>query len=205
MTRLKKKDAILKAAFELFIEKGYLNTKISDVAEKAGIGKGTVYEYFSAKEEILLEALISIVSKDFKKARELVMKENNCRDMMKAYLLCHLELMKKYGSNLPDLTQQMTTCSGSMSAEIQRALKGIIQFQYKLMHDILKIGQDKEEISRENLSLSTALVIGAINQYITLKSHKYISEPAFLFPEVKGAESWGDDRLIHILMEGLSN
>jgi len=32
------------------------NTKISDIAEAAGIGKGTIYEYFRSKDEIFVES-----------------------------------------------------------------------------------------------------------------------------------------------------
>jgi len=50
-----KRDMILDAAYNLFINKGYWDTKIIDIAEAAGIGKGTVYEYFESKDAIFLE------------------------------------------------------------------------------------------------------------------------------------------------------
>lgn len=53
----KKKEtraAIMEAALALFGERGYENTSISTLAKEAGIGKGTVYSYFSSKSEILL-------------------------------------------------------------------------------------------------------------------------------------------------------
>jgi AcrR family transcriptional regulator len=48
-----KKDRILKAAIGEFAKKGFAKTTISDIAQAAGIGKGTVYEYFENKEEII--------------------------------------------------------------------------------------------------------------------------------------------------------
>jgi AcrR family transcriptional regulator len=48
-----KKDLIIEAAIREFIKKGFPKTTISDIAQAAGIGKGTVYEYFSTKEEIV--------------------------------------------------------------------------------------------------------------------------------------------------------
>ncbi|WP_138495524.1 TetR/AcrR family transcriptional regulator [Paenibacillus pinistramenti] len=47
-----KYEAILDAAFELFGTHGFYETKISDIAEKAGIAKGTVYLYFNSKEKL---------------------------------------------------------------------------------------------------------------------------------------------------------
>ncbi|MCP5048280.1 MAG: TetR/AcrR family transcriptional regulator [bacterium] len=48
-----KKDQIIGAAIGEFIKKGFAKTTINDIAKAAGIGKGTVYEYFSTKEEII--------------------------------------------------------------------------------------------------------------------------------------------------------
>lgn len=48
-----KKEQILIAAMQVFAKKGFTKTTISDIANAVGIGKGTVYEYFSNKEEII--------------------------------------------------------------------------------------------------------------------------------------------------------
>ena len=44
-----KRPAIIEAAVQVFSEKGYHNARIEEVAVAAGIGKGTVYEYFDSK------------------------------------------------------------------------------------------------------------------------------------------------------------
>lgn len=48
------RKAIMDAAIKLFSEKGFENTSIEELARKAGVGKGTIYGYFSAKNEIFL-------------------------------------------------------------------------------------------------------------------------------------------------------
>ncbi|WP_017813831.1 MULTISPECIES: TetR/AcrR family transcriptional regulator [Paenibacillus] len=49
-----KLELILDAAYELFGLDGFYETKISDIAHRAGIAKGTVYLYFKSKEELCL-------------------------------------------------------------------------------------------------------------------------------------------------------
>lgn len=56
-----RKKQIALAALDLFAEKGFETTSISEVAKAAGIGKGTVYEYFSSKEELILAAFMAWV------------------------------------------------------------------------------------------------------------------------------------------------
>jgi len=48
-----KREAILRAAVKVFAQKGYFNSKVSDIAGEAGIADGTVYLYFKSKDEIL--------------------------------------------------------------------------------------------------------------------------------------------------------
>jgi AcrR family transcriptional regulator len=53
--RLKKertRNRIIEIAAVVFAEKGYAGTAIADIAGQAGIGKGTVYGYFSGKEAL---------------------------------------------------------------------------------------------------------------------------------------------------------
>lgn len=46
-------DEVLDAALDLFIERGFANTRVEDIAVKAGLSKGAVYLYFPSKEAVL--------------------------------------------------------------------------------------------------------------------------------------------------------
>jgi AcrR family transcriptional regulator len=46
-------DEVLDAALALFVDKGFANTRVEDIATKAGLSKGAVYLYFPSKEAIL--------------------------------------------------------------------------------------------------------------------------------------------------------
>lgn len=54
--RERRKDArpgeLLAAALELFVEKGFAATRAEEVAKRAGVSKGTLFLYFSSKEEL---------------------------------------------------------------------------------------------------------------------------------------------------------
>jgi len=49
-----KKQDILSAAIKVFGRKGVANSKMIDIALEADIGKGTIYEYFRSKDEIIM-------------------------------------------------------------------------------------------------------------------------------------------------------
>ncbi|MGE4561085.1 MAG: TetR/AcrR family transcriptional regulator [Desulfobulbus sp.] len=48
-----RRDALIQAAGELFVEKGYEATSMDEIAAKAGFAKGTLYHYFANKAELL--------------------------------------------------------------------------------------------------------------------------------------------------------
>lgn len=56
-TRRRRKDArpqeLLDAALDLFVEKGFAATRAEEVAQRAGVSKGTLYLYYPSKEELL--------------------------------------------------------------------------------------------------------------------------------------------------------
>lgn len=54
--RQRRRETILAAAAELFARRAYHDVQVDDVARQAGVGKATLYRYFSSKEELYLRA-----------------------------------------------------------------------------------------------------------------------------------------------------
>ena len=52
---------LMNAAHEVFVEKGYHDTKVVDVIERAGCGHGTFYDYFKSKDEVLMAILSELI------------------------------------------------------------------------------------------------------------------------------------------------
>ena len=68
-------DEVLDAALDLFIEKGFAQTRVEDIAVRAGLSKGAIYLYFPSKEAIL-EGLVK---------RAILPIANNALSMLDAY------------------------------------------------------------------------------------------------------------------------
>jgi len=62
--REERRKAIMATALDLFANQGYTVTTISQIAEKAGISKGLLYNYFTSKEE-LLKAIMTGLTEQF--------------------------------------------------------------------------------------------------------------------------------------------
>src|SRR5512132_2217337 len=53
-----RRASIISAARGIFARQGYTDTVVDDIAENAGLAKGTVYLYFRSKEELYMAALL---------------------------------------------------------------------------------------------------------------------------------------------------
>jgi len=52
-----RKDRIFSAAVDLFNKQGFSNTSMQDIAEKASLAVGTLYNYFPSKNDLLLDIM----------------------------------------------------------------------------------------------------------------------------------------------------
>ena len=67
MAESEKHQAIIQAASDVFGEVGFAKARIEDIAKRASVGKGTVYEYFSSKEQLLLECCMGVCQQNEQK------------------------------------------------------------------------------------------------------------------------------------------
>ncbi|PLR79843.1 TetR/AcrR family transcriptional regulator [Bacillus canaveralius] len=71
-----RKQHVIEMAHQLFIDKGFQATSIQDILDYSGISKGTFYNYFSSKNELLI-ALFKLIYKKMEKNRnELLIGQN---------------------------------------------------------------------------------------------------------------------------------
>lgn len=135
-----KEQAIYKAVLALLNEGVSINSmKVSDIARKAGIGKGTVYEYFKSKEELIAKALF-YGTNEF--CRELISRlEQNAgfRDTFMAILNWIDERMEE-----KNILNQMITLDGvesDMPQEIRKMMKARFSNIEKVREAVAKISR----------------------------------------------------------------
>jgi AcrR family transcriptional regulator len=66
-------QTIINTAKQLFIEKGYTDTSMSDIASRAGINRSTLHYYFRTKDRMFQAVFGSIVSAFFPKATAIIL------------------------------------------------------------------------------------------------------------------------------------
>ena len=68
----RRKQELLKIAYQMFIQKGYEETSIDEIIAEAHIAKGTYYYYFPSKEATLEEVINMMIGDEVKRARAIL-------------------------------------------------------------------------------------------------------------------------------------
>jgi len=151
--RQRRKEArpqeLLDAALDLFVEKGFAATRTDEVAERAGVSKGTLYLYYPSKEELLKEVIRHNVVNQIAEGAEIVRQfEGTSSDLLAMVLRLWwervgetrasgiLKLMMSEVRNFPEIAQfyvdEVITPSDRMLAQIVQ--RGIDRGEFRAVN-----------------------------------------------------------------------
>jgi len=203
MTQIKSKhDLILDAAYDLIINKGYLDTKIIDIAEAAGIGKGTVYEYFESKDAIFLELFRTKVESGYDNITDLLIKNISCEKKLKEFVDIELENTSKYTFNKHFLLDLMMKSDAFKNPELIESIHKLVARKFSVVYQIIEEGIRKGEFIKMDPLLATASILGSINMYISFDL--FPVDPEDIIPSGK-AKPWSEDEFLNLLLNGLKS
>ncbi len=92
----KKREKIINAAAELFSRKNYHEVMMEDVAKLISVAKGTVYNYFTSKEELYFSIMQSRMEKLISSLKEKIESEESSLDSLRSFTTHLYMFMMKY-------------------------------------------------------------------------------------------------------------
>ncbi len=166
------KEDILSAAGKLFAAFGYHETSMAKIAEKAHISKGTLYWYFSGKEELFEELITTGFNIFFTNIKNIVEKEVTADRMLYSYIKTKINFLEKHKEIAKVAAKNMEIISPKMkekAREKHEEMIGLIKY-------IIEKGK-KEKTFRDIDPIDTAvLIIGMTNSINTNFMFKGINE-----------------------------
>jgi TetR/AcrR family fatty acid metabolism transcriptional regulator len=85
-----KRDAILRAAIDVFAERGFFHAQVADVARAAGVAAGTVYLYFRGKDDLLVSIFERTMRDALGEARTAVAGVQDPAERLRLFARLHL-------------------------------------------------------------------------------------------------------------------
>ncbi len=93
-----RKTEIARMAMEVFARKGFEKATIQEIADEGGIGKGTIYQYFKTKEDILTEVSREMFSEMEKALGAALLRSTDPIEKIKAIVQATLGVAPRYES-----------------------------------------------------------------------------------------------------------
>jgi AcrR family transcriptional regulator len=110
--RVAKRAEIVRHAADVFARHGYHATKMQDIATKADIGKGTIYEYFQTKEELFLAIYDSWMTEYEQTIRNRIAAAQDPMSMVDPAFLDRVRRLRSYLRDLGTMLTRDLTASG---------------------------------------------------------------------------------------------
>jgi len=172
-----KREKILEAAISVFAKKGTAKTKTADIAEAAQIGKGTIYEYFKSKDEIMMAAFLYVI----KKAEDVVaLRLSKITDPLEKFVT-YLRVWKEIlQSEFKDYMEIMLDFWAEGIRRKEKAatfsLKKIYDENRDMLKSILDECMSQDKIYPVNTHVVSSLILGALDGLML----QWIIEPGIL-------------------------
>ncbi len=90
-----KHQKILSAAVEVFSEKGFYNSRVSEIAQRANVADGTIYLYFKNKDDILITLFEEEFGQIVDELRSEMAKEKDPIQKIRCFIVGHFKIMAK--------------------------------------------------------------------------------------------------------------
>jgi TetR/AcrR family acrAB operon transcriptional repressor len=142
----KKRRDIAVACTELLLEKGIKDLTITEIAKTAGIGKGTVYDYFSNKEEIVFEIIRNFIEEHHRYLLSQSDKRTSTKQKIFYLFDFFLSEYKSYEKHLVVYREYLSVTLSSKFNPMLEFNKECSGFIRNILEDIIEEGIKKAEI-----------------------------------------------------------
>lgn len=168
-TKSKRKDQILKAAQNVFSLKGFHDARIDDIAKEACVGKGTVYQYFSSKQEVFDEAFIMSINQIHERFDEII--SCNCTFIDKTKKITNFILTEAI--QVTGRIDSICASEGIVSKKLGEVYENHMVYIYKILDELIEQGKNENIIKKDiDTEVISTIMIGSIKQYFVKNNLK---------------------------------
>jgi len=167
-----KRKAIALACKDILLKKGIKNITVSELAEAAGIGKGTIYEYFNNKEDIVFE-IVNTLIEEYNIG--LLKRIKNARNTFEK-LLIFFEFFYEDNEFINHYKEFLAISLTNPSREMIEFKTKTKKFYYSVLENILKEGIQKKELIENAIKLKKIIYNMGIGLFIETQTTNLVAD-----------------------------
>lgn len=158
-TEKDKKTLIIEAAMTIFCRDGFHKAKVSDIAATAGVGKGTIYEYFDSKQQLFIKMIQWYIKLYHQKLVSSMQKHEDILEQLKCYVHIEEEIIRNYG----DLAQIFVREGQSIGPEFRKIMTAARRKKVDCIANIIREGIKKEIFRNINPYIVALTFMGSVH------------------------------------------
>ena len=159
-----RRGAIIAAAAEAFDAHGYAATTVDEVAAKAGISKGSIYNYFRSKEELFEQVFLAVVSGLEADALQIFREPFPASEKLTRLLDFRCESMDQSKGVGRLVLEFWATAAREQRGQLATTLRGMYDRWREQVAGVLSEGVAQGEFRSEvNLPLAAALIVALLD------------------------------------------
>ncbi|GAB6988407.1 TetR/AcrR family transcriptional regulator [Paenibacillus pini] len=122
------KQKILDSAMRFFLEKGYLATSIQNIADDCGVAKGSLYNFFSSKEDIFIDVLLMQQRKMTEEIEHIRANPKfSIKDVFIQETVCQIEFFLKHSFIMQEMKKLMLP-DGKIAPFLSRSRVNLLKY-----------------------------------------------------------------------------
>jgi AcrR family transcriptional regulator len=161
------RDRIVSAAIQIFSERSVEDATVDEIASVADVGKGTIYNYFESKEEIVVAFLLTIEQKVQKRIHVYASAPGPLQDLLASFLQFQLKLKTPHHQFVRVFFSHMFARGSSSSIwmrQLQSAIDPPLEYLFSTLQER---GLVRLDISRQDLiQLFKMLHVGLMTVWV---------------------------------------
>ena len=178
---------LLKAALDLFVEKGFAATRVEEVALRAGVSKGTLFLYFPSKEDLFKAVVLENVVVPVKQGAVEVAQFKGTMGELLEWMM--LQWWRRYGATKASGISKLVMSEASNFPDLAIFFRNeVIEPAHALVRHALQRGMDRGEFRATNIDLTLHSVMAPLLFLVMWKhsmgpccpSHEQIDPEAFI-------------------------
>lgn len=153
-----KKAVIIEAAVKLFSQQGYHNTRMEAIAAAAGIGKGTIYEYFSSKAQLFKEMMELTVNKYYESLSKKPLEDLDFSEQLNLIIKAHF----KFCQQNKEFTRLLFWENDILDRELKELGYNFRREKEGKMQELVEAGIKKGQIKSVDPKILTLMIVGVM-------------------------------------------
>ncbi len=181
----RRRKEIFDASVHLFLEKGFNETSMREIAAAAGVGKSTLYDYFASKDAILVSYFAEQIQMITESAQAISRQNMSISEKLKKIMQMHLGYLVDNKHTFLKLSME----AQRLAAESQDEIQTHRHAYQDLLRSLVEEGTRRGEFRPVNPLFAARNIVSLLS--ISVYTSRPTGTPEEMLEEAMGIFFWG--------------